>query len=244
MVTRTIQIYAKSAFKIVTESGGATSQSDIIGAGLNGDSFSWENPNDVKFTVPAETVSLTFDDSDGELTDDPFSGSNVVDQQLSEEVTINGKTYSPSEETVRWESNPPVNVENEYEITLFDDDGNTYRMVGVSITEGYNTEVVGIMFDGPQPPPRNHAALQAGRIHLQRHWAERHDPRRVNLLSRGDTYRNACRTCCGGNATRRRQDPDTGWRREIAALDRIQHPARTRASRTHSHPGRGDWQQS
>lgn len=153
MVTRTIQIYAKSAFKIVTESGGATSQSDIIGAGLNGDSFSWENPNDVKFTVPAETVSLTFDDSDGELTDDPFSGSNVVDQQLSEEVTINGKTYSPSEETVRWESNPPVNVENEYEITLFDDDGNTYRMVGVSITEGYNTEVVGIMFDGPQPPP-------------------------------------------------------------------------------------------
>ena len=153
MAERTIYLYEKSAMTMWRSDGTPTHQQDVIGAALNGDAFSWENPSDLTLTFPGSTVALTFDDSDGELTDDPFAGSTVKDQQLTEEVTINGTTYTPSDEHVRWKSDPPVNVENEYEVTLYDDDGNMYTMVGVSITQGYNTEVVGVMFEGPEPPP-------------------------------------------------------------------------------------------
>ncbi|WP_188129231.1 Hint domain-containing protein [Lutimaribacter pacificus] len=155
MTERTIHIYSAQSVTITRAGGGATSQSNIIGNALNGDAFSWENPSDLEITVPGagEAIALSFDDADGYLTDDPFSGSTVSDQLLTQPVTIDGVTYTPNEETVRWQTPPPVNVENEYEVTLFDDSGTAYRMVGVSITQGYTTTVVGITFEGAQPPP-------------------------------------------------------------------------------------------
>ena len=154
MAVRTIQVFARSNVHVEHEDGSAPRNGDVIANALNGDAFSWENPQDVKITIPAQRTTLTFEDSDGALSDDPFSGSTVSDQQLKAPVTINGHTYNPSDETTRWQhDNPPVNVENEYEVTLYDDDGTAYRMVGVSITEGYTTTVVGVMFDGPTPRP-------------------------------------------------------------------------------------------
>lgn len=155
MTERTIHIYSAQSVTITRADGGATNHSNVIGHALNGDAFSWEAPGDLKITVPGPgtTVALSFEDADGYLTDDPFTSSSVSDQFLTQPVTIDGTTYTPSAETVRWQSPPPVNVENEYEVTLYDDDGTAYRMVGVSITQGYTTTVVGVTFEGPQPPP-------------------------------------------------------------------------------------------
>ena len=153
MTERTIHIFAKTAVTITRVNGSATNQGDVIGNALNGDAFSWENPHNLALTFGTPTTAITFDDVDGVLSDDPFSGSNVIDQRLTQPVTVNGVTYSPSAETVRWKYPAPVNVENEYEVTLYDSAGTAYRMVGVSITQGYNTTVVGTMFDGATPPP-------------------------------------------------------------------------------------------
>lgn len=154
MAERTIYLFAKSDVAITRDLGGGRPvQGDVLGNALNGNAFSWENPSDLSLTFSSPTSAITFETSDGVLRDDPFSGSKVMDQFLTEPVTINGKTYTPSEGTVRWAFPSPVNVENEYEVTLFDDTGATYRMVGVSITRGYATEVVGVTFDGAAPAP-------------------------------------------------------------------------------------------
>lgn len=153
MSERTIHIFARQDVTITRDLDGRSPSGDVINNALNGNAFSWEKPSNLSLTFSGSKVAVTFDDADGLLTDDPFSGSNVIDQRLTRPVTINGVTYAPSPETVRWKPNPPVNVENEYEVTLFDGHGTAYRMVGVSITTGYSTTVVGVMFDGPEPPP-------------------------------------------------------------------------------------------
>lgn len=152
MTERTIYIFDKSAISVTSTSGGAPRNGDVIGNALNGDAFSWEVPDDLKLIFPSSTVAITFNDADGVLSDDPYSGSTVVDQQLSQPVTIAGTTYTPSDSTVRWQWPPPVTVEDEYEVTLYDAEGHAYRMVGVSITQGYVTQVVGVTFDGAAPP--------------------------------------------------------------------------------------------
>lgn len=153
MAEQTIYIFAKSAVTITRVNGSATNQSDIIGNALNGDAFSWEVPYNLALKFGTASTAITFNDSDGILSDDPFFLSTVTDQRLTQPVTVNGVTYTPSSGTVRWGNPAPVNVENEYEVTLFDSSGTAYRMVGVSITQGYNTSVVGVMFDGATPPP-------------------------------------------------------------------------------------------
>jgi len=150
---QTIYVFAKGNVTITRDLGGGSPvQSDVIGNALNGDAFSWQNPSDLSLTFSGAMTAITFEDSDGILSDDPFSGSTVTDQFLTQPVTINGTTYTPSTGTVRWANPQPVNVENEYEVTLFDDNGVAYRMVGVSITQGYSTQVVGVTFDGASPP--------------------------------------------------------------------------------------------
>ena len=153
MAEQTIHIFAKSGVTVTHVGGGAPRNGDVIGNALNGNAFSWENPNDLALTFGRPDTALSFDDRDGILGDDPFSGATVVDQRLTQPVTVNGVTYTPNSETIRWKSPPPVAVENEYEVTLYDAAGTPYRMVGVSITTGYTTQVVGVMFDGPTPPP-------------------------------------------------------------------------------------------
>ncbi|MCR8826645.1 Hint domain-containing protein [Pseudosulfitobacter koreensis] len=153
MAERTIYIVSKNDVTVMRDYVNQRVNSKIIDDAKNGDAFSWENPHDLTLTFSGDRTALTFEDADGVLSDDPFANERLQDQRLTEQVKIDGKTYKPTDETVRWSGKGQVNVENEYEVTLFDDAGNEYRMVGVSITEGYSTSVVGVTFDGPFPPP-------------------------------------------------------------------------------------------
>jgi hypothetical protein len=152
MAERTILVFSRNAV-VVTHEDGSPTAVDVIAAALNGDAFSWETPDNLALTFPTDTVAITFDDADGFLKDDPYNGATVSDQRLTEPLTINGVTYTPNTTALRWQSPPPVMVEDEYEVTLFDSLGTAYRMVGVSITEGYSTTVVGVAFEGTAPPP-------------------------------------------------------------------------------------------
>ncbi|MEC7763981.1 MAG: Hint domain-containing protein [Pseudomonadota bacterium] len=151
MAEQTIYVYATADVTITHADGSPTRNDDLINAAQYGNSFSWENPNDLSFTFSGTPVAVTFEDADGVLEDDPYSGSTVTDQLLTEPVTIGGTTYTPSVSAVRWQG--AVNVENEFQVSLFDDAGNTYNMIGVTITEGYSSTVIGVSFIGSAPPP-------------------------------------------------------------------------------------------
>lgn len=153
MAEQTINIISANNVSVIRDHGNKPIDSSILNEAQNGDAFSWRVPHDLSFTFSSTTTAISFDDADGVLGDDPYSGSNVVDQRLTQSVTVDGKTYTPNMETVRWKTPAPVTVENEYEVTLYDDAGNQYRMVGVSITQGYSIQVVGVTFDGAFPPP-------------------------------------------------------------------------------------------
>lgn len=154
MSQSSIQIISTDSISVTHADGSATRNGNVIENALNGNAFSWERPDNLAITVTNPVpVTISFNDSNGVLTDDPVSGANVTDQRLAETVTIDGTTYTPNDTALRWQNPPPVYVENEYEVVLFDADGTAYTMVGVSITEGYSTTVVGVMFDGDAPPP-------------------------------------------------------------------------------------------
>lgn len=152
MAERTLTLIPSSGITITHANGGPIKHPNILNDAQWGNAFSWENPNTLAFTFPAAATTVTFSDNDGLLTGDPVAGSTVTDQQLTLPVTINGATYTPSPTTTLWQSPPPVFLENQYEVTLVDADGSGYRMVGVGITRGYATTVVGVAFDGPTPP--------------------------------------------------------------------------------------------
>ncbi|MDB5661218.1 MAG: Hint domain protein [Cypionkella sp.] len=153
MSVQTIHIFAKNALNISRTDGGALTQGNPISNAVNGDAYSWENPSDVAITFGTADTTITFNDADGILSDDPFNNADVIDQTLAAPVTVNGVTYNPSATTVRWQNPAPVNVENEYEVSVYSASGTVYHMVGVSITQGYTTTVVGVMFKGATPPP-------------------------------------------------------------------------------------------
>lgn len=152
MAERTIHLFDRSQITVTNLAGAAPRNGNVIANALNGNAFSWEVPDDLRLTFPTATVALTFDDADGVLSDDPYANANVIDQRLTQPVSIAGTSYAPSASTVRWQWPAPVAVENEYEVVLFDAAGTAYRMVGVSITQGYASNVVGVMFEGAQPP--------------------------------------------------------------------------------------------
>lgn len=149
-----LTVHSVASISIRAEDGDAPRNGNPLTNALWGDAFSWENPDNLVLTFgPASAgVTLTFDDSNGVLTDDPVNGATVTDQRLTAPVTIGGTTYTPNGTQMRWQSPPPVYVEDEYHVTLFDAAGNVYTMVGVSITVGYNTTVVGVTFLGTAPP--------------------------------------------------------------------------------------------
>jgi len=153
MSQTSIQIISTDSVTVTHADGSPTRNGSTIENALNGNAFAWENPDNLAFTFStASPVTITFDDANGVLSDDPVFLSIVTDQQLTEKVTIDGVTYTPNDSTIRWQNPAPVYVENEYEVTLYDEDGTSYRMVGVSITTGYSTTVVGVTFDGAAPP--------------------------------------------------------------------------------------------
>jgi hypothetical protein len=154
MSETSIQIISTDSVTVTHADGSPTRNGNVIENALNGNAFSWENPDDLAITVPTTApITLTFDDGNGVLTDDPVSNASITDQRLAEQVTIDGVTYTPNETELRWQTPAPVFVENEYEVILFDEAGTAYTMVGVSITTGYSTTVVGVTFDGDAPPP-------------------------------------------------------------------------------------------
>ncbi|MCA0045222.1 Hint domain-containing protein [Celeribacter litoreus] len=150
MSETTIYVYEVDDITVETTDGKAVK--DVLEDSLWGDAFSWENPDDLVLTLPDTPTAVTYEDSDGFLQDDPYSGSNVTDQMLTSEVRLNNTKYRPSTGTVRWDKPTPVTVESEYSVDLIGSDGITYTLVGISITEGYDTEIVGVAFDGAQPP--------------------------------------------------------------------------------------------
>lgn len=138
---------------ITKMTGGAPSNGNVLNSAQNGNAFSWETPNNLKISFDySSTATLGFSDSDGILKDDPYLLDVVTDQRLTSAVKIDGKTYTPSASTIRWQYPPPVTVENEYSVVLYDDAGKAYQMNGVSITTGYTTQVVGVAFLGEAPP--------------------------------------------------------------------------------------------
>jgi hypothetical protein len=151
MAEQTIYVYATTDVSITHADGSPTRNSDLLNSAQYGNSFSWENPNDLSFTFSGTPVPVTFEDGDGILEDNPYSGATVTDQLLTEPATIGGTTYTPGGTDVRWQG--AVFVENEFQVSLFDDSGNSYSMIGVSITEGYSSTVVGVGFVGSAPPP-------------------------------------------------------------------------------------------
>lgn len=152
MPETSLTILPRSAVNITRADGNPTNQSDILANALNGNAFSWETPHDLALHFGTASTTLHFNDADGWLSDDPVNGATVLDQRLTQTVTIDGQTYVPNDTELRWQYPPPVYVEDEFSVTLFDANGTMYHMVGVSISTGYSTQVVGIFFDGPSPP--------------------------------------------------------------------------------------------
>ncbi|EAQ14862.1 Hint domain-containing protein [Maritimibacter alkaliphilus HTCC2654] len=150
MAEQTIYVYATADVSITHADGSPTRNSDLLNSAQHGNSFSWENPNDLAFTFSGSPVAVTFEDSDGIIEDNPYSGNTVTDQLLTQPVTIGGTTFTPSATDVRWQG--ATFVENEFQVSLFDDQGNAYNMIGVSVTVGYTTTVVGVAFLGSPPP--------------------------------------------------------------------------------------------
>lgn len=150
-----ISIYDVNDITIIDESTNAAPASNPLTAHESGGAWQWNMVwpyAGFEITLGTATVDIEFDDSDGVLSDDPFSGSTVIDQQLTSDVTIAGETFTANSETTLWQNPAPVFVQNEYEITVFDSAGTEYTMVAVSIGEGYDTTIVGVTFDGVAPP--------------------------------------------------------------------------------------------
>lgn len=153
MAERTLGVLSGSEISITHADGSPVNHVTLLNSVQWGNAFSWETPNTLAFTFPAQTTPITFTDADGVLTRDPLSGSTVTDQQLAEPVTLNGTVYTASPQTTLWQNPPPVFLENVFEVTLVDASGAPFHMVGIGLTRGYSTDVVGVAFDGPVPPP-------------------------------------------------------------------------------------------
>ncbi|MGP3695800.1 Hint domain-containing protein [Rhodobacter sp. NSM] len=149
----TVTIIPVGAVSMAHDDGTAVRNGNVLTNALNGDAFSWENPQNVVLDFDlSQTVTLHLDDADGVLTDDPVNGSIVVDQMLTEDVTIGSKSWDAVTNNVRWADPKPVFVEDEYHVTLYDAAGTAYTMVGISISTGYDSVVAGVAFLGTAPP--------------------------------------------------------------------------------------------
>lgn len=158
----TLQLYSTASIDVFeTLHGSTTSASSLtnnnpVTAAQNGNAFSWHGWGDgprVGLTFGTPNASVTVNDSDSVLTSDPVSAdtNTVTDQLLAQTTEIDGTTYTANDETVRWETPPATFVRTEYTVTLYDADGHSYTMAGISIVTGWNTSVVGVTFIGAAP---------------------------------------------------------------------------------------------
>lgn len=108
------------------------------------------------YTTEGATSAEVRTDGAAELTDDPLwsdDGNGGVEsrtQILDQPLEIGGKTYPAG-----------AAIEDEYEITLQDADGNRYVLAAISVTtfsdedgtaSANETTIVGFIWDGPAPP--------------------------------------------------------------------------------------------
>lgn len=126
----------------------------------SGGGFDWGT---YRFEYEAEnTVSVTVNDADNILQDDPnapwWSGGQFPphSQAIGEDVTLGGTTYPAG-----------LRIEDEYELNVSDRFGNTYRMVAVSVaSDPYNpyagSTVIGYTFDGDWPPEDSRLTILRG----------------------------------------------------------------------------------
>lgn len=91
MAEQTIYVYATADVSITHADGSPTRNSDLLNSAQHGNSFSWENPNDLAFTFSGSPVAVTFEDPDGIIEDNPYSGNTVTDQLLTQPVTIGAR---------------------------------------------------------------------------------------------------------------------------------------------------------
>lgn len=158
MPEQTLHIYSVDDVSITNVNSG----SSLAGSGnpirnaVNGDAFSWQTPSDVSMIFGAPSATVSFDDNDGIFNATPVDNTNgmVLDQRLTQPVTLNGTTYNPSPNPEQWNTTQPaVFIRSEFSVTLFDAQGNEYTMAGVSIVTGYSPDVVGVVFVDGAPPP-------------------------------------------------------------------------------------------
>ncbi|AGT10083.1 Hint domain-containing protein [Paracoccus aminophilus] len=150
----TLQFYSIDSIGISrTDTGNSLSGGgNPLSNAQNGDAFSWQNPSNVAMTFTAPNAAVQFDDSDNILTHNPITNQQVTDQKLTGTNVIDGRSYQESPNTILWQNPPGSYVRAEYEVTLYDAQGHSYRMVGVSIVQGYTISPVGVVFLDGRPP--------------------------------------------------------------------------------------------
>ncbi len=153
MAVVTVHLFSASALSVVRTDGQGFSSgvNPAQNPYTNGNAYSWNTPSDLAITLPTTTVSLTYQDSNASLDGVDPSATQVSDQLLAAPITVGGTNYVPNGSEFRWQGT--TFVSNHSEVTLYAADGTEYRMVSVTVTAGYNTpSVVGVFFEGPQPP--------------------------------------------------------------------------------------------
>lgn len=153
MAVVTLHLFSAAALSVVRTDGQPFSSgvNPAQNPYTNGNAYSWNTPSDLAITLPTSTVSLTYQDSNTALDGVDPSAAQVSDQLLADPITVGGTTYTPNGSEFRWQGT--TFVSNHSEVTLYGADGTEYRMVSVTVTAGWNTpSVVGVFFEGPQPP--------------------------------------------------------------------------------------------
>lgn len=138
MTSYSITVYSLDSLTL-TANGSTTTADQVYWAA---DGSSGQYYSDYSFDLSSGT-SVTITDNDSSFDDDDVSwgpwspAPDGQEQSLSADATIGSTTHSSGSF-----------IEDEWEITLVDEDGNTYRLVGVSI----NDTLIGYTFDGAAPP--------------------------------------------------------------------------------------------
>ncbi|ARO15768.1 hemolysin-type calcium-binding region [Ketogulonicigenium robustum] len=132
--------------------GSSTWNSGLIQAGRDYDAFDGEQI-DLRFVFNSSAEqTISFDDEDGLLKDatQSVSGDSIPTDRLNSAITIGGTTYTPTDIGTTM-GQGAVYVESEYALKLQDVAGNLFKVAVISISTGYQINIVGFVFEGSIP---------------------------------------------------------------------------------------------